>query len=340
MFQSTWPVIHAPEFDSFGVLTSTFPVVQSTPLVTLHDEKARQIAQSWVNTPWPEDTWDTDLHFSDNSARTLNWLLLVDALNFCFWSEKQLPRWRVKHGARWVDGYMALAAALSRAARNNIPLWNADYLQSISEDDLRAILHPDADPNIPEIPLFAQRLANAREVGAVLNESFSGEAVHLIDAAKNDAAQLAQLVAEHFPSFHDTANWRGATILFYKRAQIFAGDVVTAFPDAPWGKLVNADTLTAFADYKVPQILRRLGILSYKPQLERTLKRYELIPAGSEEEIAIRAGTIWAVEILRREIAKTIPAISATQIDHRLWNESQIPMPNDIPYHRTITMFY
>ncbi len=340
MFQTTLPITNAPELDALGILTSTFPVIQSSSLVILHVEKARQLAQSWANTRWPEDTWDTDLHFTDGSARTLNWMLLVDALNFCFWSEKQLPRWRVKHGERWVDGYAALAAALSRAARNNIPIWNAAYLQSISEEDLRSILHPDDEPNIPEIPLFAQRLANAREVGAVLENSFAGEAVNLIHAANNDVVKLVQLVAEQFTSFHDTAVWRGSNIFFYKRAQIFAGDVITAFPDSPWGILTNANKLTAFADYKVPQILHRLGILSYKPQLEKILKRYTLIPAGSEEEIAIRAGTIWAVEILRRTIAETEPSISAVQIDHRLWNESQIPVPNDIPYHRTITMFY
>jgi hypothetical protein len=55
--------------------------------------------------------------------------------------------------------------------------------------------------------------------------------------------------------------------------------------------------LTMFADYRVPQILHHLRLLTYAPALVRKLRAREMFASGlAREEIAIRAASIVAVE--------------------------------------------
>ena len=97
----------------------------------------------------------------------------------------------------------------------------------------------------------------------------------------------------------------------------------------------NIDALTAFADYKIPQVLRELGILEYSTTLAQKVdSRIELAP-GSEEEVEIRAGTIIAVEDIRQA---TSGNLTAADIDHYLWLAGQ--RTHARPYHRTRTIAY
>jgi len=66
-------------------------------------------------------------------------------------------------------------------------------------------------------------------------------------------------------------------VVFYKRAQIFAADLYGAFDGKKWGSFTDMDKLTAFADYKLPQVLRHLEILRYTQALEQKVDREELL---------------------------------------------------------------
>lgn len=56
-------------------------------------------------------------------------------------------------------------------------------------------------------------------------------------------------------------------MFFYKRAQIFVADVYGAFGGQGYGLFHDIDQLTMFADYRVPVVLRLLGVLQYSQQL-------------------------------------------------------------------------
>jgi hypothetical protein len=58
-------------------------------------------------------------------------------------------------------------------------------------------------------------------------------------------------------------------LFFYKRAQIFVGDVYGAFGGKGLGCFADIDQLTMFADYRVPVVLRLMGLLQYSPELQR-----------------------------------------------------------------------
>ncbi|MBF6591449.1 MAG: queuosine salvage family protein [Ktedonobacterales bacterium] len=335
--------ITPPTRDRLGVLSGTAPVVREGRLVTLDAAGIAAVAERWAATPWPAapGLGAPGLgapHFSDGTWRTANWVLLLDALNFCFWGEPGQPRWRVMWRGQVSDGYYALAAALARAVEDGRPLWDAAYLAALDTNTLAEILRPVSGN--PPIPLFAQRLANAREVGQTLLARYEGTAVAAVAAAGHDAVALALLLARDFPSFNDVAPWGGQTVPFLKRAQICVADLRASFGGEGLGALTHLDELTAFADYKLPQLLRRWGALSYAPALAAAVDGYTPLAPASPAEVEIRAATIWAVELLRRRLETLGIAQRASAIDYRLWDESQTAAPDDRPYHRTRTLYY
>lgn len=56
-------------------------------------------------------------------------------------------------------------------------------------------------------------------------------------------------------------------MFLYKRAQIFVGDVWGAFGGLGPGAFRDMGRLTTFADYRVPVVLRLMGVLRYSPAL-------------------------------------------------------------------------
>ena len=330
--------IAPPAGDPLGVLTATAEVVRAARLVRVDWPAIETLAGRWAALPWPEQAGLDALHFTDGTERTANWVLLLDALNFCFWGDPGQPRWRVAWRNQTLDGYAALAAALTRAIEEDHPLWDAAFLANLPAASLQEILRPI--PGSPPIPLFDARLANAREVGRVLLDLYAGQFAAACDAATGSAPALALLLARDFSSFADIADWHGRRVPFLKRAQICVADLHAAFHGERWGAFHDLDQLTAFADYKLPQLLRAAGVLVYASDLAARIDTFTLIPAGSDEEIEIRAATIWSVELLRRALAQHGIARPASAIDYRLWAESQTKSPGERPYHRTRTIFY
>ena len=325
--------------DPLGVLSSTRQVVEYGEMVWINLDQIEALCQRWLEEDAQQSalanpSWDTHYHFFDASERSVNWLLVLDALNFCFWAERGQKRWTIEYQGEVLNGYWAEAAALKRAAEENIPLWDAQFLRTISEETVARIFRGEGT-----IPLLEQRVANAREVGRVLLEHFEGQFSHMIEQAQGSAAKLASLLVQHFPSFDDTALYRGQTIRFYKRAQICVADLYSAFGAQHWGAFYDLEQLTIFADYKLPQVLRHANVLEYQTTLVQRIDNRELIAAGSEEEVEIRAATIWACELLRRALQEHGYLITAAEIDLRLWQMSQQAVDMR-PYHRTRTIYY
>lgn len=126
----------------------------------------------------------------------------------------------------------------------------------------------------------------------------------------------------------------------FKRAQILVSDLAGALEPASNVTCGDREQLTAFADYKVPRVLRHLDVLRYGRQLATTIHEREPIAPGSREEVEIRAATIWACELPRQRLGGLDRQFTASDIDWLLWNLGQSPPPTCEPYHRTITIFY
>ena len=83
-------------------------------------------------------------------------------------------------------------------------------------------------------------------------------------------------------------------VFFYKRAQIFTGDVWGAFQGQGLGAFDDIAKLTMFADYRVPVVLKHMGILRYSDVLQAKVDAQEVLPAGA-----------WRAEQQRRALPRT-----------------------------------
>ena len=252
----------------------------------------------------------------------LGFLVVFDSISFSYWGN---PKWQVEYKNKSYDGSQAMLACLGRAIEGG-KSFDPAYLENIRREDLENILRGNV-----EIPLLDERLRILHEIGSTAKEKFCGDFRYIIGQSKNDALQLVDLLVQYFSSFDDSVLYKGKRIIFNKRAQLLVSDLNYSF-----GGFDNFDQLTACADYKLPQILRRHGILQYSNELQQKIKRREELPSGSQMEVEIRANTIHAVELIKGETE----GLTSTQINDYLWLEGQLKLTTDEPYHLTRTTAY
>jgi hypothetical protein len=327
--------------DPLRVLASTRPLAQDARSVRIVPERLAAAAELLAGQPSAPADWNAGPHpCGRDDAERANLVLALDALNFCFWSMPNAPRprWQVTYAGQTHNGYWALAAALRRATEQGRPLAEAEYLATLTEPEVAEMLA--GDPGTQEIPLLHARQQHLREVGRVLLARWDGAFLNAIAAAKGSAATLTHEVYGALTSFHDISVVNGHEARFLKRAQILVADVVGAFDGQGPGAFHDLHTLTAFADYKVPQVLRQFGVLEYAPELAARIARHELLPPDSPEELEIRAATIWGVELLRQALLARGHDRPSHQLDWALWQAGQALPATAEPYHRTLTVFY
>ena len=114
---------------------------------------------------------------------------------------------------------------------------------------------------------------------------------------------------------------------FLKRALLFFHCCNRRF-----GLYRHTALLPAPIDYHVPNILRRRGVLEYAPELADAIERGELIPAGSERELEIRAGAL----CLCHDLA-ALAKVNEGEVDDYLW---WLRKTTGGPHHLTITTDY
>lgn len=262
----------------------------------------------------------------------LHFLLVFNSMSFSYWGD---PKWRVKYHDQEFDGSYGMIGALGKALEKNIPILDTKYLSDMKEPELSKILEGNV-----QIPLFKERLHILREVGTTLVQKFTGDFTNLVKKANGDSQKLLSLIVENFPSFEDSSTYRGKRVYFYKRAQLLVSDIHQAFEGKDFGDLKNINELTACADYKLPLVLRRLGILSYSDHLAGKIDNQIPIDKDSEEEVEIRANTIWAVELIKQKLKDKIPLINSIHVNDHLWLLGQQKIKNDKPYHLTRTTAY
>lgn len=276
--------------------------------------------------------WDFPVFYCRDPDALAGQILIFNATNFCYWGD---PAWEIEfHGER-LGGSLGMLACIHRALDEGIPLLDGAYLAGLSEADFAHVLRGTG-----RLHLMAERLAIWREVGRAAVAAFDGKLTGVIRAAEGDAPALVRRLIEYFPSFDDAWPFAGQIVPFHKRAQLAAAMLFEACGGAGWGQLARTDRLTVFADYKLPQVLRRLGILRYDGELAETIRSRTRIPAGDRREVEIRIATIWAAELMRRALAPRLPEVTALHLDYWLWYAGRQQGPEFEPYHRTITTAY
>ena len=217
---------------------------------------------------------------------------------------------------------------------------DASRLKAMDGPSLRALLRwPRA------LPCEEERARVLRQCAAILAAQFDGSAAALVTCAHGSASVLVSLVAAHFPAFRDQALYRGRQVFFYKRAQIFVADLYGSFGGEGLGSFADIGSLTMFADYRVPVVLRTLGILRYAPALAAQLEARQELPAGCEAEVEIRCCCIAAVEALRTHLGaaagrRNEPGPSSVTLDWHLWQIGESSRLTSPAHHRTLSIYY
>ena len=323
-----------PTDDPFGILAAVKNVMGKTHYVSINQEKVPFLAEMaeerlMDGLESPASAFGSAGNFDDD----VQLVFLEDAVNFNFWADFGMPRWQVgwPHKYTPTGGWYSLANCFRRALDKKIHILDANSMATLDADYAKWFFMGDGHV---QIPLFAERVYNLREAGKVLNEKYKGKFANVLGAAEYDALKIVKLLYDDFPSFRDEARLGRQPVRFLKRAQICAMDL--SYVAATYGKkITNIDKLTAFADYRLPQILRNWHVITYEPQLAEKVDRRRLIKQGSREEIEIRSATIWCVELMRRYLGE----YTASEIDNALWLISQDREFNQ-PYHRTRSIYY
>ncbi|KAG2151462.1 hypothetical protein DEU56DRAFT_552418 [Suillus clintonianus] len=375
------------------VVSSAEFVLEQTNIVKINNDAVRIAAQYILRKVASESytprTWRTHpLHicppepYDPNNILTgacLNWIFLISSLNFSFWSEKegQPDRYGVEWRTSWGSetktihtGYWSLVAALNRALEEGIPIIDPKFYSSetLCPDSLIAHVFRAAPQSAEPMPLFNERLAIMREVGTILCNDFGGSYLGFLDAFERrhenqgTALDLVQFVTDSFPCFRDERLFNGRRVYFWKRPQILVAEIWAAFyPENPYtphpifpglnGPLIS--DLTMFADYRVPQILHHLRIITYPASLIRELRNGTQLGPGSKEEMSLRAASIVAVEQIRNEMISCGSdwEASSVLIDFYLWDLAKkleggeecidgIETDDIVPAHRTRSIWY
>ncbi|KAM7520407.1 hypothetical protein LguiB_019369 [Lonicera macranthoides] len=289
--------------------------------VTVDYSGIEKVAESMKDSI-PKVEWDYEgIHYFDNGPLTVQYLFVLDALNFCFWPDKDLS-------------YDHLASGLKAALQADKSVFDADRLQKYTGPQLRELLKWPKP-----LPLEDERVRLMHEVGLELERSFDGKASNLVESSGKSATKLVALIASHFPGFRDHTVYKGHQVFLYKRAQIFAADLWGAFKGQGYGEFNDVSSVTIFADYIVPAVLKQLGVLRYSSALATSIEASNEIGSGSEEEVELRACSIYAVEKMRELIRKKSgKQVLSVELDLWLWSVG-IQCPS-LQHHRTLSIYY
>lgn len=274
---------------------------------------------------------DPRRHYLGHGADTVAFFLTLDTINF---GSGYFPELGLRPEQ---SGYFLVASALTERFRRQGP-FSAARLCRLTGGDCLVVLGLDPrNPAAVELTdLFAAALNG---LGRFLTEQFGGSFTALVEAAGGSAVRLVELLTG-MPMFRDVADYHGLRVPFYKRAQLAAADLAIAFRGRGWGRFADLAELTLFADNLVPHVLRHDGVLVCREELAARIEAGELIPAGSDEEIELRACAVHAVELLATELARAGRPVTAMGLDQLLWNRGQLPVYRRRPRHRTKTIFY
>ncbi len=295
------------------------------------------------------------------------YLTVFHSIGFCYWAKQKSKPWTIEIAEEVVSERKYLstqvflqtdlsenngkcdskykskyngAMALLLSMATNADFLNLDNLASLNLEQFKVLLAGQASENFDSLALLKER----HEFIVALAQKLSGEnylhaLLPLLGTAS--ARELVLKFAHELPGYLDTAQYDGQEILFLKRAQLLVSDLNQTLVSSGSAAIYKIDELTAFADYKLPQLLRHYQVLTYEAALAQRIDEQIELEAGSAEEVEIRASTIVAVELIKQELEKLGFASSAAAIDNQLWQLSQkLDKTKVKPYHRSKTVFY
>jgi hypothetical protein len=313
------------------IRTACAQVAEKAQFVRIDHDRIPAYARTLRPAGSSAPTLDPEHHFFGLPADTAAYVLILDTLNF---GSGYFPHLAKLAGC---SGYFTVATRLKHwFETHGVP--TTAVLTNLNARDCATIFHQDhANRTVMELMgHFAQAL---NDLGRYVQERFENRFTALIEAARASASNLVGIL-RRMPMFEDVATYAGIPVPFFKRAQLTAADLALALPESPWGRFLDLDQLTIFADNLVPHVLQMDGVLKYDWGLTADIRTGKMIQAGSPVEIEIRACALHAVEAIGIELGCSGQAVTSQGLDYLLWNRGQRKYYKAFARHRTRTVFY
>ena len=220
---------------------------------------------------------------------------------------------------------------------------------------METVKHVFRSSNNTTLPMLEERMTNLRQVGSVLCQYFDGTFEKVLERADKDVTKLIHIVTSNFSCFNDVGIFESQPVQFQKRVQILIADIWACFEGAGFGEFRDIGQLTMFPDYRVPQSLLFLEVISYTNEFFARIHNEELLPRGEREEMEIRGCSIHAVELISQMLNEasekvneasgddeTTSRLNSVLIDFYLWDfaTENFEQVKEFPEHRTRSIYY
>jgi len=317
------------------VLSSLEPTIRESKHISMDMEKLREAAATIPAEKVQPADWTFPPYKPGNDEKTVDFFMLMNSINFLFFDPQTMEKYKVQVKDKEFTGADGMVASLNRALDEGKPMLDAEYLASISKEDMAHIFRGNI-----ELPLLEERRQIFHEVGRVLQDKYDGSFSNMVKASGGKAFDegngMVERLTRDFPSFRDEAD--GA--VFNKRAQLAVGMLTSRLAGTGEFDTPDVDQLTVFADYQLPRGLRAMGVLNYGDELAERVDNGRPIEKGSQMEKELRAYTIVASELLMKEMRKRpgFKKLDARGLDSYLWSTARKDK-NSKP-HITITTAY
>lgn len=253
----------------------------------------------------------------------INFLLIFESIDFSFWGD---PKWTINADKTKEDGSIGLLYCLLKYYRETK---NLEFYK-LNKEDFNKILKGNV-----EIPLLDERFEIVCNISRVVKEKMDGNFYRFIKDCYTDI-ELFDIITKNFKDFEDKRIYKGETIYFYKLAQLLVSDIANIRKikeniDIDYSHLIGA------ADYKIPQVMRAIGLIEYNDELAIIVDNKIKIQECSDYEIEIRANMLNVINKIKIYLNNKVYAMD---INDYIWGESRNKNLDFKPYHLTRTTSY
>ena len=323
------------------VLASVEGMIDRSVHVTTDRDAIERVAgwMAYEEFTFPTGATAGPFSLGDDPDRIIDVSMFIGALNFAFTDFESGVKFEAEHEGVVYSDTEAMFARIVQALRSGTDLIDGGWMATVDREELARVFRGNI-----EMPMLDERVTILNEIGATLGDRYGGRFHRFVrdcaPAMYADGDGLMERMVTEFPRFNDVSDYRGHEVRIFKLAQLTPWSLHMALHASGAWALTDLDRMTAFADYIVPVALRLMGILRYAPALEEQINAGVNIPRDSDEEIEIRAHTLYATALLTDAINGIRPdhlQLVVPQVDYRLWKTYHATF---WPHHLTHTIMY
>lgn len=302
-------------------------VVKNSDYVKINKTNIKQLINQIKPSNYTHWTQKDSIFEELNEKEQIIFSFLLESMNFCFWPNYN---WKITYNNKEYFGSDTLLYTLINSIKNETIKLDINDLVKITRKDFNKLMK-----NNNEYPvLMDERYSSFKETidSIYRNDQFWNE----ISSIKTDL-EMEKYITKHFPNFNDISLYKGKKILFHKRCRLVIGDIY--YISKPFHKnVISINKIMGCADYSLPRYFKEIGILEYTKELEDKIDKEIEIKHNSNEEIEIRANTLYVLELIKKELKKQDITISSIELDNIIWNISR--QKKTTKPHHTISIYY